>query len=51
MQWVQRHYRHELHPQDLADPKLLEESRTALDALTQLLALGPIYRFQRAATS
>ena len=32
---------------DLADPQLLEESRTALDQLTQLLRLGSVYDFQR----
>ncbi len=45
--WVQRHYRERLHPDDLADPKLLDESRSALDELTRILRLGPIYRFQR----
>ena len=45
--WVDRHYRDRLAPVDLADPKLLEASRVALDELTQLLALGSIYDFQR----
>ena len=45
--WVHRHYRDQLAPDDLADPLLLEESRRALDELTQLLRLGPLYRFQR----
>ncbi|HVT35778.1 MAG TPA: N-succinylarginine dihydrolase [Nevskiaceae bacterium] len=45
--WVQRHYRDRLEPRDLADPKLLYESRRALDELTQLLGLGMIYDFQR----
>ncbi len=44
--WVQKHYRDELHPADLADPQLLEESRRALDELTRLLGLGAIYPFQ-----
>jgi succinylarginine dihydrolase len=44
--WVQTHYRDRLHPDDLADPKLLAESRAALDSLTQILDVGPIYRFQ-----
>jgi succinylarginine dihydrolase len=44
---VRAHYRDALAPEDLADPKLLDESRTALDALTQLLGLGSIYPFQR----
>jgi len=45
--WVARHYRDRLTPDDLADPQLLDESRTALDALTTLLGLGSIYDFQR----
>jgi succinylarginine dihydrolase len=45
--WIERHYREQLHPDDLADPKLLDESRAALDALIDLLRLGPIYPFQR----
>jgi succinylarginine dihydrolase len=45
--WVRRHYRETLVPADLADPQLLEESRTALDELTRLLGTGPIYEFQR----
>ena len=38
--WVQRHYRDRLSPDDLADPKLLEESRTALDELTKILGIN-----------
>ena len=49
VKWVGRHYRDELRPEDLADPKLLDESRAALDELTQILSIGPIYRFQRTA--
>ena len=45
--WVMRHYRDRLVPADLADPQLLDESRTALDRLTQLLGLGSLYEFQR----
>jgi succinylarginine dihydrolase len=45
--WVGRHYREELRPSDLADPKLLEESRTALEELARLLDLGPVYEFLR----
>jgi len=45
--WVERHYRDRLAPGDLGDPQLLDESRTALDELTRLLELGPIYDFQR----
>ncbi|MDR3608672.1 MAG: N-succinylarginine dihydrolase [Oligoflexia bacterium] len=44
--WVERHYRDRLLPSDLADPALLDESRSALDELTQLLGLGSIYPFQ-----
>lgn len=46
-QWVERHYRDRLAQDDLADPQLLSESRTALDELTQILGLGSVYHFQR----
>jgi succinylarginine dihydrolase len=46
-QWVEKHYREKLSGDDLADPKLLEESRTALDELSRMLELGDIYDFQR----
>ncbi len=45
--WVGRHYRERLLPDDLADPALHRESMVALDELTTLLGLGPIYDFQR----
>jgi succinylarginine dihydrolase len=45
--WVRRHYRDRLVLDDLADPALLDESRTALDHLTQILGLGSLYDFQR----
>jgi succinylarginine dihydrolase len=45
--WVSKHYRERLHADDLADPTLLEESRRALDELTQILGLGSIYPFQQ----
>ncbi|WP_176052642.1 N-succinylarginine dihydrolase [Paraburkholderia caribensis] len=45
--WIDTHYRDRLAPTDLADPKLLVESRTALDELTQILGLGSLYDFQR----
>jgi succinylarginine dihydrolase len=45
--WIERHYRDELRPADLTDPNLLEESRRALDELSQVLGLGAIYDFQR----
>lgn len=45
--WVNKHYRDELSESDLQDPQLVVESRTALDELTQILALGSVYDFQR----
>lgn len=45
--WVERHYRESLIMANLSDPALLQESRSALDELTGLLALGSIYDFQR----
>lgn len=45
--WVDKHYRDELNVNDLADPQLLIESRTALDELTQILKLGSVYTFQQ----
>ncbi len=45
--WVEKHYRETLTEDDLADPNLLVESRTALDELTQILNLGSVYPFQR----
>jgi succinylarginine dihydrolase len=45
--WVDKHYRDTLHVDDLIDPQLLIESRTALDELTQLLDLGSVYPFQQ----
>ena len=47
VQWVNGHYRDKLVVDDLRDPQLLMESRTALDELSQLLALGSVYRFQQ----
>ena len=46
--WVDRNYRDRLVPAELADPALLDESRRALDELSQLLGLGSIYPFQLA---
>lgn len=46
--WVRQHYRETLTPKDIADPKLMHESRAALDELTQILGLGSIYEFQGA---
>ena len=45
--WVDRHYRDRLTLDDLRDPALVQESRSALDELTQLLQLGSVYPFQR----
>lgn len=45
--WVETHYRDRLSVSDLRDPKLLQESRSALDELTQILNLGSVYEFQR----
>ncbi|WP_133127831.1 N-succinylarginine dihydrolase [Legionella nagasakiensis] len=44
--WVQRHYRTQLHADDLADPTLIDECFSALDELTAILNLGSIYPFQ-----
>jgi succinylarginine dihydrolase len=44
--WIGHHYRDRLVPSDLADPSLLDESRRALDELTQLLKLPSVYPFQ-----
>lgn len=46
--WIRRHYRDRLAPTDLRDPALLDETRRALDELTQLLRLPAVYRFQAA---
>ncbi len=46
-EWINTHYREKLIPEDLADPQLLYESRTALDQLTQILELPSIYAFQQ----
>ena len=45
--WVEKHYRDRLRETDLVDPALLTECRSALDELTQILALGSVYPFQR----
>ena len=46
--WVRQHYRDRLVLDDFADPKFVDEVRTALDALTRLLGLPRLYDFQRA---
>lgn len=46
--WVRKHYREKLAPDDLGDPSLMHESFAALDALTGILGLGSdFYSFQR----
>jgi succinylarginine dihydrolase len=46
--WVETHYREELGPEDLLDPNLIDEGRTALDALCKIMNLGTeFYPFQR----
>lgn len=47
VQWVEKHYRDKLSPDDLQDPQLMQEGRRALDELTQILQLGSIYPFQQ----
>ena len=46
-QWIEKHYRDELAPEDLADPQLICEIQTALDELTQILNFGSFYDFQK----
>ncbi|MCB1316430.1 MAG: N-succinylarginine dihydrolase, partial [Leptospiraceae bacterium] len=48
--WARKHYRDRLHPEDLRDPSLLEESRRALDELGNIMGLTSIYDFQREST-
>lgn len=43
---VRRRYRDRLAMSDLADPALLDESRTAIDEIGQVLKLGPVHDFQ-----
>ncbi|MFH1115564.1 MAG: N-succinylarginine dihydrolase [Pseudomonadota bacterium] len=45
--WIERFHRDRLRPEDLADPALPDESRTALDELSRILGLGSVYDFQR----
>ncbi len=46
--WVNQYYRDTLAPEDLSDPRLMDESFSALDALTVILGLGSdFYPFQR----
>jgi succinylarginine dihydrolase len=45
--WVGRHYRDRVVAADLADPALAREGMAALDELTSILRLGPVFDFQR----
>jgi succinylarginine dihydrolase len=45
--WINKHYRDRLSPKDLRDVALWHEVREALDELTKILDLGPIYSFQK----
>jgi len=45
--WICRHYRDRLDLDDLRDPRLIGEVQAALDELTRIMGLGPIYAFQR----
>jgi succinylarginine dihydrolase len=45
--WIRKHYRDRLAAGDLPDVRLWRESCAALDELTGILRLGPIYDFQR----
>jgi succinylarginine dihydrolase len=47
--WVEKHYRDRVGLDDLRDPALAAECRTALDELTTLLALGSVYEHQTTA--
>lgn len=46
--WIEKFYRHHITDADLLDPLLVEESQSALDALTKILNLGSLYSFQKA---
>jgi succinylarginine dihydrolase len=45
--WITVNYRTHLNIKDLSDPTLYQEANHALDELTQLLKLGPLYSFQQ----
>lgn len=45
--WVTKRYRDRLTPVDLASSEFLNESRSALDELTQIMNLGSVYPFQQ----
>ena len=43
--WVEKHYRDQLSPADLADPQLAIEVQTALSELEIILGLPGLYEF------
>ena len=45
--WVNQYYRDRLTFNDMRDPLLLNETRAALDELTQILHLNSVYPFQK----
>lgn len=45
--WVKDHYRDRVVPGDLQDPEFMDESFAAMQALTDILAMGAFYDFQR----
>jgi len=45
--WIEKYYRDELAPRDIADPQLYNQNKEALNELTKILKLGAIYDFQR----
>ena len=45
--WADRHYRESVILRDFLDPLFRNEVEAALDELTQILSLGPIYPFQK----
>lgn len=47
LSWGAKRYRDNLCVKDLADPSLVNETRTALDELSKILDLGSIYDFQK----
>ncbi|MBU2754726.1 N-succinylarginine dihydrolase [Acidithiobacillus sp. CV18-2] len=46
-QWIEKYYRDRLTVDDLADPEFYRNVQEALDKLSDILQLGPIYEFQR----
>ena len=45
--WINKHYREQITPSDLADPTLPLEINSALDELTEILKLPRLYPFQQ----